>query len=69
MRKFVGMTNKEWAIKHNKMSQAQDYEFFICPDLKGLDNHIKPCNYRECKECWSLSAKRNGKYILKEVKE
>ena len=68
-RKFVSMTNSEWFEKHfgtknpNELSAPTH-----CPKYYGLEQlDCAPYNCLYSK-CWNLPAKRNGRYILKEVK-
>lgn len=64
-RKFVGMTNKEWINKHKKKTDKG-----YCPELYLLDNHFgDKCWLHSCWDCWNVPAKRNGRWILKEVKK
>ena len=68
-RKFVGMSNAEYL---KRLGLCDFYEY--CPYKYGLENHYRACgvpceSINDCKKCWELPAIRNGRYILKEVKE
>lgn len=72
-RKFFAMTNWEYFLKHCMTQWRRDIK--MCPYSFGLENYYKVCGpmpcylVNDCDKCWDLFAKRNGKYILKEVKK
>jgi hypothetical protein len=75
-RKFVAMTNKEYVKKHNPefIFELATGGVCACPHHYCLEIQIcdqyKIAEEYKCSECWQrLPAKRNGRYILKEVKK
>lgn len=80
-RKFVGMTNREYveSFRHvgldpvRKLDMPCSEQFYCeCKFQCGLINLSMPVlkmnRADECKECFDKPAKRNGRWILKEVK-
>lgn len=75
MKRLKAMSNREWMQKHEPESISKSsYGGVIgCPETYDLENYqnCDPCTIggKECANCWNLPAKRNGKYIMKVVKE
>ena len=75
-RKLVSMTNREFVKTYHKETLCKSvYGGIIhCPYAYGLE--MQKCklaleNYGaiSCAECYNLPAKRNGRWLLKEVKK
>ena len=65
-RKFVAMTNRDYFKRQPLCAK--------CPQDIGLENYYMACGVlceiiNDCGKCWNLPAKRNGRWILKEVKK